>query len=158
MKLFQVISTPFYFVTFAVAAIVLLALYVFIHLIGIVQNFDVWLADLPWFNAVFLLLFSVLFGLAFSFQVYIWKSPKTCSVKKRIHGGALHSIGTVGALLIAQCPGCATFTALFLPVSAIGFLTQFSLLLNFITIGLLVFTLHYLGAFSAEEPVVITNG
>jgi len=49
--------------------------------------------------------------------------------------------------MVAQCPACASLGVLFLPVSVIGVMTQYSWLINLVGIGVLLFTVNYLGGF-----------
>jgi hypothetical protein len=147
MKLVKVLKKPRYFALAVLSSLSMLALYIYSQLLGALQNFDVWIKTIPWYNAVLLFVFTVFFGVTFSFQVFTWRQPKTCSATKKLSGTGTSSIGTIGLFFVSQCPACASFSALFLPVSAIIFLTQYSWLLTLGSIGLLVLALNYLGAF-----------
>ncbi len=125
----------------------MLGLYIYTQVLGIIENIDVWLAIIPLHNAVFLIIFTALFGATFSYQVFLWMQPKTCSVNKKIGAAGTGGIGTFGIFLVAQCPACASLSALFLPISALAFLTEFSWAINLFGIGLLLFTINYLGGF-----------
>ncbi|MBI4044724.1 MAG: hypothetical protein HY392_03370 [Candidatus Diapherotrites archaeon] len=50
-------------------------------------------------------------------------------------------------LLHLRCPACASLGSLFLPISAISVITEFSRLINLASIGLLLFNINYLGGF-----------
>ncbi|AJF59647.1 MAG: hypothetical protein QT03_C0001G0138 [archaeon GW2011_AR10] len=147
MKIVEVLKNPVHILLAVVSGIAMLGIYAYTQVLGIIGNLDIWLATIPWFNALTLVLFVALFGVTFSYQVYLWRQPKTCSLNQKISGAGASGAGTFGLFFVAQCPACASLGALFLPVSAVTILTQFSWLINILTIGLLVFTLNYLGAF-----------
>ena len=147
MNLAEVLKKPEYILLAFVSASITLVVYVYTQLLGIVQNLDVWLATIPWYNAFLLLVFIVLFVVAFSYQVFLWRQPKICSIKTKVKGTGTSSISMLGMFLVAQCPACASLGILFLPASAMFFLAQYSWLVNLISIALLLFTLNYLGAF-----------
>ncbi len=151
LKIFSVLRQPIYLALAIFSAAVMIMAYAFTQVLGNVHNVDVWLATIPTLNAIMLGVFTILFGATFSFQVHIWQLPKTCSVQQKISGAGTSSLGTMGLFLVAQCPACASLGALFLPLSATVFLTQYSWLLNVLGIGLLIFTLNHLGAFAQEE-------
>lgn len=147
MKLFNVFKKPFYLFLSVIAMIAIFVLYVYAQVIFIVQNVGVWLENVPLLNLVVVIIFSVLFGITFSYQFFLWRQPRSCSVGKKVSGAGTSSAGTIGLFLVAQCPACASLGALFLPLSAITFIGYFGWLINLVGVGLLLFTLHYLGAF-----------
>jgi len=147
MKLVDVLKKPKYFALSIVSIIILVIIYIYTQVLGIVKNIDLWFEVIPWYNAILFSIFAILFGITLSFQVFNWFAPKTCSIGKKVGSAGGSGVGTAGLFLVAQCPACASLGALFLPVSVLGFLTQFSWLINLISIGLLLFTLNYLGAF-----------
>ncbi|MEK6941241.1 MAG: hypothetical protein AABW85_00060 [archaeon] len=132
------------------SSILMLAVYVYTQLLGIIENLDVWIATITWLNGILLLIFITLFGVTFSYQVFLWRQPKTCSLNKKFSGAGASGIGTFGLFFVSQCPACASLGTLLLPISVAGFLSEFSWLLNLLSIGLLLFTLNYLGAFKKE--------
>ncbi|MDZ4256934.1 MAG: hypothetical protein U1C71_04955, partial [archaeon] len=69
----------------------------------------------------------------------------------KVTGSGISGVGTLGIFLVAQCPACASLGAFFLPVGAIAFIGQNTVWLNLLSIGLILFTLHYLGAFAPEK-------
>lgn len=147
IKLLQVLKRPGYLALALASAAAMLALYIYTQLLGILENLDVWLAVLPLHNAVLLAVFTLLFGATFAYQAYVWREAKTCSAWQKAAGTGASSSGTFGLFFVAQCPACASLGALFLPLSATAVLMQYSWLLNLAGIGLLLFTLNYLGAF-----------
>jgi len=150
MKLLQVMRNPQYLVLAVVSSLIFSFIYIYTQVLGNLHNIDVWFAVIPWYNAVLFVAFAILFGVTFSFQVYNWLQPKTCSIEKKAAAAGSSSFSTLGLFLVAQCPACASLGALFLPVSAFTFISQLSTVLNIISIALLLFTLNYLGAFKKE--------
>ena len=150
MKLLQVLRNPQYLVLAVVSSLLFSFIYMYTQVLGNLHNIDVWFAVIPWYNALLFIVFAALFGITFSFQVYNWLQPKTCSIGKKTAAASGSGIGTLGLFLVAQCPACASLGALFLPVSAFTFISQLSTVLNIISIALLLFTLNYLGAFKKE--------
>ncbi|HZX34397.1 MAG TPA: hypothetical protein VFF09_03375, partial [archaeon] len=98
--------------------------------------------------------FAALFGAAFSFQAFLWLQPKLCSIEKRAGAAGGSGLGSMGLFFVAQCPACASLGALFLPVSAITVIAQYTALINAAGIALLLFTLNYLGAFQDENEKI----
>lgn len=150
MRLSSVLQKPFYAGIATLSAILFFFVYVYTQVLGNLENVHVWIANLMTTNGILLLVFVGLFGVTMAYQLYLHHSPKICSVKKRTSGTGIHGIGTIGVFLIAQCPACASLGALFLPVSAVTFLAEHSVVLNVLSIGLLLVTLHYLGAFQTK--------
>lgn len=151
MKLGRVLRQPFYAGVGILSSMLMLGLYVYTQVLGNLANVDIWLANVPRNHALFLGVFVILFGITFAYQVYLWRQPKACSTNKKIQGGSASGIGTLGIFLIAQCPACASLGALFLPVSAISFFSEYAVELNLLSIGLLLATLYHLGAFERAK-------
>lgn len=147
VRLLNILQKRFYFGIALLASLAMLTMYIYTQVLGIVQNIDIWLASIPLINLILTIIFSFMFGTVFAYQLYLWKNPKTCPISNRLTGSGPAGIGAVGALLVAQCPACASLGTLFLPLSAITFLAQYGMYITLVSIGLLVFTLHYLGAF-----------
>ena len=150
MKIVEVLKMKGYLALAVVSSLVMSLIYVYSQVLGNIHNIDLWLTIIPWYNAILFSIFSILFGITFAYQVYLWKQPKVCAIGTKATGAGTGSIGTLGTFLIAQCPACASLGALFLPLSVTITLTKFSWLINLATIGLL-FTLRYLGAFKKSE-------
>src|SRR3990167_4962382 len=151
MKIIEVLKMKRYFVLAIFSSITISLIYVYTQVLGNIHNIDLWLTIIPWYNAILFTIFSILFGITFAYQVYLWKQPKVCAISTKAKGAGTGSIGTLGTFLIAQCPACASLGALFLPISVTVTLTKFSWLINLASIGLLLFTLRYLGAFKRSE-------
>jgi hypothetical protein len=124
MKLLEILSKKRFLAVALSAALVVLCLYVYFQLVGITGNLGVWLSNLAWYNAALLGVFCALFGATFAYQAYLWSKPSTCPIDVRMKGTVPHTASGLTALFVAQCPGCATFTALFLPASAVSFLGE----------------------------------
>ena len=139
---------PGFVVGSLVFALAMLFVYIYTQVLGNLANVDVWVANVPVLHALLLIVFAVVFGITFQYQLFLLKQPKVCSPQMKTTGTGISGIGTIGIFLIAQCPACASLGALFLPVSAVTFFTQYAVGINVLSIGLLLFTLHYLGAFT----------
>jgi len=150
MKITSVLKKPDYLALAVISSIIFVIVYVYTQLLGIIENFGVWLATIPPENGFLFIIFSVLFGITFSFQIYNWRQPKTCSLNEKVKGASSSGVGTLALFFVSQCPACASLGALFIPLSIGVYITQFSLLINAISIGLLLFTLNYLGAFKKD--------
>ena len=127
-------------------AIIIFFVYAYIQILGILENFFFWLNVTSPLYLVSLILFSILFGLTISFQVYV-KQNKICSIKEEAKGASTTGLGSIGFIFVSSCPACATLGLIFIPVSFVGVITQYSWLINLVSISLLLFTLNYLGAF-----------
>ncbi len=145
MKIIEVLKIRKYFLIAISSSAIFAAIYLYTQVLGIVQNLDIWFSIVPGINIVLFVTISLLFGVTLSFQIYIWKQPKVCSVNKTAIGTG--SAATFAGFLVAQCPACASLGALFLPSSVFLIFVKYSTLINLISIGLLLFTLNYLGAF-----------
>ncbi len=151
MRLLGVLYSPNYTIIALVSFLVMMGIYIYTQVLGNLSLVDVWLANVPPLHALLLLAFAILFGLTFAYQVYLWNSPQVCSPVLRAKGSSVSGIGTLGIFLVAQCPACASLGALFLPVGALTILAEYTVWLNILSIFLMLFTLHYLGAFLPEE-------
>ncbi len=139
-------QAPYAFLA-ALLTIGMLALYIYTQVLGNLNNVDVWMANISEGRTVLLLAFSILFGITMSYQISLWAGPRTCSLKRQAKGTGASGLSTIGIFLVAQCPACASLGALFLPLSAVTFLGQYAEWLSILSILLMIFTLHYLGAF-----------
>jgi hypothetical protein len=147
MKLIDMLKKPIYFGLFLVLSILMFFVYSYVQIIGIIENFFFWLGVSPPLYIVSLVLFSLLFGLAVSFQIFIRKETKVCKTSKGIKGAGASGVGTIGFIFVSSCPACATLGLVFIPVSFVSVIAQYNWLINLVSIGLLLFTLNYLGAF-----------
>ena len=150
IKIFEVLKIPKYLAISVISSLIMAAVYIYTQVLGIVQNIDIWLSVIPWYNAILFIVFAALFGMTLSYQIYVRSRPKICSTTKSM---GTTSTATFAGFLIAQCPACASIGALFLPVSIVGFLTIYGPVLNIIVIGLLLFTIRYLGGFEKADKM-----
>lgn len=144
IKVLRVMKMPRYFALATASAVLFAIFYVYTQVLGIVHNVDIWFANISPINFAMFLAFSVLFGITLSFQIYNWRQPKTCNIKGSTGST---SAATVISLLVAQCPACASLGAFFLPFSILSFIGRFNILFDLLSIGLLLFTINYLGGF-----------
>lgn len=148
MKVIQVLKQRKYFLIALISSLIFTGVYIYTQLLGIIQNIDIWLTVLPWYNAILFPILAILFGATLSYQIYIWKQPKkVCAINKKAKGVGLSSSASGVSFFVAQCPACASLGALFLPVSVMGVFTKFSWVINLVSIGLLLFVINYLGGF-----------
>lgn len=143
MKLLNVLKIKKYLALAILLSVLMFSIYVYTQVLFIVENIDLWFSTVPLLNLILFIAFSGIFGMAMSYQVYLWKQPKTCSIKQSTPGAA----GTLMSFLVVQCPACASLGALFLPVSAIAVLTVLSVPITLLSISLLLFTIFRLGGF-----------
>lgn len=149
MKILDVLRIRKYFLVSVFSSIIFAAVYVYTQVLGILENLDLWLTVIPWYNAVLFLIFVSLFGITFSFQLYSWKQPKVCRVNSKTIGAS--SSATLIGLFVAQCPACASLGALLLPASVFtAIFVKYSTLVNLLGVGLLLFTIHHLGGFKKQ--------
>ncbi|MBT4870203.1 MAG: hypothetical protein HON47_01360 [Candidatus Diapherotrites archaeon] len=146
MQIIEMLKIPKYLFLAIVSTIILFIIYAHIQLFGIWENFFFWLSIFSIFSIITVGLFVILFGLMLSFQIYTFKRrSKTCPIKRKQSG--IGGIGTIGFMLVAQCSACATLGIFFLPFSLVSLIVEFNWLISLISIGLLLFSLNYLGAF-----------
>jgi len=154
MKLFSVLKKPLFLALALLSAALFAAVYVYTQVLGNVHNIEVWFSVIPPLHLGLFIIFAALFGAAFSFQAFLWLQPKLCSIEKRAGAAGGSGLGSMGLFFVAQCPACASLGALFLPVSAITVIAQYTALINAAGIALLLFTLNYLGAFQDENEKI----
>ena len=150
MIVLKVLKKPEYLAIAIISIVLMTAVYIYSQVLGIIENISFWLTLIPWYNAILFATFAILFGITLSYQIYVWRQPKVCKINNKVGGAGASSSSVAGIFLVAQCPACASFGVLFLPLSAITFLTKFSWLINIIGVGLLLFTISYLGGFKRE--------
>ena len=144
MKIAKVLVMPKYSAIAAVSSLLFVAAYVYIQVLGILDNFLFWFTAVPAANLTVFIAFSVLFGTAISYQAYLRSLPKTCSLKES--ATATSSLGIAG-LFISACPACASLGIFLLPASALAFIANYVIYLNLAGIAALLFVLNYLGGF-----------
>lgn len=151
LHLIRTLSQPWYTFMAVVFAIGILLVYVYSQVLGNVQNVDVWVANLSETRAAMLIVFGILFGITLSYQISLWMGKRACPIHRQAKGTGASGLSTIGIFLVAQCPACASLGALFLPLSVVTLLGQYAEWLNIASILLMLFTLHYLGAFETSK-------
>jgi len=146
MKISEVFKNFKYVLIALFSSIVLASIYIYSQVLGIWQNVDLWFKVIPNYNLILFAVFVLLFGITVSYQIYIWRQKRICSIK----GIGTGSSATFTSFLIAQCPACASLGAFFLPLSVISFFARYGFYINLFSIVLLLFTLRYLGAFKKQ--------
>ena len=150
IKALTVLKRPRYLAIAIISTVLMAAIYIYSQVLGIIENIDLWFKIIPWYNALLFATFAILFGITLSYQIYVWRQPKTCKISNKVGSAGASSSSVTGIFLVAQCPACASLGTLFLPLSIITFLTKFSWLINLIGLGILLFTINYLGGFKRE--------
>ncbi len=144
IKIIEALKIPKFLTIAVISSLIFTAVYIYSQVLGIVENIDLWLSVIPWYNAILFPILAVLFGMAVSFQIYMRSQPKVCNIKKST--GATSGAVAAG-FFVAQCPACASLGTLLLPVSAVTALVQFGWVINLVSISLILFTINYLGGF-----------
>lgn len=147
MKVLKVLRKSNYLFLAILSSLIMAGIYIYTQVLGIIENIDLWFTVIPWYNAILFTIFVALFGITVSFQVYSWRQPKICSTSAKVKGISASSGVTFGLFMVAQCPACASLGVLFLPISVIGILAQFGWLITLFGIGVLLYTINYLGGF-----------
>lgn len=150
MRLINTLKNPKYAGIFIISAVFIFSLYVYTQVLGIVENIDIWFATAPWYNIAMLIIFSLLFGAFVSYQIYVWKSPKTCPTHKKIISSGSSGVGVITAFLTSQCAACLSLATLLLPISIVGFFITYNWVMNLLSIALILISLKHIGAFEKE--------
>lgn len=146
MKIFSAMKNPKYLALAAVSSVLFALFYIYTQVLFIVENIDLWIGVTPWYNMTLFIILAALFGTTLSFQVYSRTQPKTCRTDKKSVGAS--SSATVLSFFVAQCPACASLGALLLPSAVfVSVFVQLNSLFTLISIGLMLFTINYLGGF-----------
>ena len=151
MKVFTVLKTKKYGSIAALAATAMALIYPYIQVLlnGGLYNYFFWFEVIfaeSLLNFALYLVFSALFGIVLSLNIHNWKS-RTCSVKGSAGAGG---IGSTIAILTSQCSACLSIASLFLPVAAVGALTVYNTIFNFISIAILLLAIYLLGGFKRQ--------
>ncbi len=141
MRIITANRQPKYLLITVLATLAMLIVYPAIQSLGQVA---IWFAVIEPANLAVYVIFSILFGLLVSLQVYTKREAKACPVGKSAGFG---SVGTLAGFFIAQCPTCALLLSLFLPFPAILLVSQYNLALTLGSMALLLLGIHLLGGF-----------
>ena len=141
MKLFSINKNKNYLFITILSTIIMLAVYPFLQSFGQIY---LWFAVIDFWNLVVYIVFSILFGLMISLQVYTKREVKNCNMKNSAGTGI---IGTIATFFIAQCPSCAVLLSAFLPLGAVAFIVTYNIYLMIASIGLMLLSIHFIGGF-----------
>lgn len=148
MKITSILKNKNYLFIAIISAISMALIYPYLQVVsnGGFYNYFFWfevILNQSILNFILYLVFSVLFGLVVSINIYNWKN-KTCSIKGST--GSL-GFGSILAIFTSQCSACVSLATLFLPLSAISLLVKYNTLFNLISIGILLFSIYIVGGF-----------
>ncbi|MFH1364931.1 MAG: hypothetical protein ABIH52_04760 [Candidatus Aenigmatarchaeota archaeon] len=146
MQLIHALKQKTYFGIAVVAAVIMYYLLPYVQTLGL--HTDLWYQIIPPLHYAFFLVFVVIFGAFVSFQIYKFRGPKVCKVKKNAIGGV---IGSGFAFLVGVCPACLGFAALLLPIGVSSILAVFGPVFMVISIGLMLFSIHMNDGFKKLE-------
>ena len=150
MKVFSVVKNLEYSLAAVLSAAIMAAVYIYTQVAGNWDNVGLWINVMPWYNKILFPIFVALFGITMAYQIHLWREPKACPIGQKATGAGTSSVATVSSFLVSQCPACTSLGAALLPVGAATFLAQIGPYLNILSIGLMLFTLNYLGGFKRE--------
>jgi len=150
MKVVSVVKNLKYSLVAILSAALMTVVYIYTQVAGNWDNVGLWINVMPWYNKILFPIFVALFGITMAYQAYLWGQPKACSIGQKAGGAGTSSIATVSSFFVSQCPACTSLGAALLPVGAATFLAQIGPYLNILSIGLMLFTLHYLGGFKGD--------
>ena len=151
MKLIRILKDKNYLFIAIISAVLMTLIYPYLQVIlnGGFYNYFFWfelILSQSILNFILYLVFSILFGLVVSINIYNLKN-RTCSIKGS-SGSA--SFGSILAIFTSQCSACVSLATLFLPISAVGLLVKYNTLINLISIGILLLSIYLVGGFKKE--------
>ncbi len=144
IKLLDVLKKKTHLSIFIVATIAMLFTYPYIQSLGLIE---IWFLLITPLNLVLYIIFSVLFGLVLSMQIYVMRQPKTCSISGRVGSAGSGAVGSFIAFITVACPACFSFISLFLPFGAIAFIATYNTILLVLSLFVMVLALYLLGSF-----------
>ncbi len=140
MKILNALKTKLYLLLAIIFAVLMGFFYPYIQSFG---DIEIWFSIITPINLVLYVMFSVLFGITVSFQIYRLREHKTCCIKSVSSG----TIGSILGFLVGQCSGCVSFVSLLLPFNAVILLATYNSLFTAVSLLLLVLSLYLLRAF-----------
>lgn len=152
MRLLNVLKNRKYLTLAIISGLIMLIIFPLLQVqaSGGLQNLDLWFEVIPPLNLALVFVFSVLFGLFLSFQIFNLRS-KICSVQKRATSATGGGFAAFLGILVPACPACISIVTLILPaalgISVAGFFVKYSSLLLSGSIALLLFGIYLLGGF-----------
>jgi len=143
MQIIDAMRNKIYLGIAVAAAVFMFFFYPWVQTLGL--QTDLWYSIIPLPNLFLFLVFSAMFGLFVSYQIYRFRGPKTCKISKS--GSAAGTAGTAFGFLIGVCPACFGFASLLLPLGVVTVLVQFGPIFIAISILLMAYSLHKNEAF-----------
>jgi len=155
MKIFKILRIRKYLVIAISSSLAMLTFYPLIQTLatGGLQNLDLWFSVIPKTNLIIVFIFSILFGLLLTLQIYNF-SLKTCSVKAKSASASSGGIGAFLGILVPACPACISIATFILP-AAVGIqfvqtIVKFNTIILLISIVLMILGILILGGFKDE--------
>ena len=152
IKSIKVLKEKKYMLIFIASTLLMLVTYPYLQVLrqGGFSNYFYWFQML-WkispINFILYIIFSILFGVVISLVIHNWKDSKVCNIRGSSSGG----ISSLLALSVSQCSTCLPFASLFLPATAVGFISVNNTLINFIIVGLLIYSIYSMGGFNNQD-------
>lgn len=156
MKILKILKNKNYLLLAISSSLFMLIIYPLLqaYATGGLQNLDLWLKVIPKLNFMLVILFSILFGLLLTLQIFNLKT-KICSIKNKTVSASIGTFGTVLAFLAPACPACLSIVSLLIPaalsLSLIQFLVKFNTTVLIISNILMILGLLLLGGFKSEN-------
>ena len=101
-------------------------------------------------NTSLYVIFSLLFGLLISLQVYNLQHPKLCKDCNTKKGVSTGYFGAFGGFLVGVCPACIGLLGIILPLGTSLTLTYYGWAFMLGAVAIMVFSLYSLGGFKKE--------
>ncbi|MBI2668184.1 hypothetical protein HYX17_05460 [Candidatus Woesearchaeota archaeon] len=148
MKVITILRNKEYAFIALISAIAMVLVYPYLQVIlnGGFYNYFFWyevILNQSILNFILYLIFSILFGLVISLNIYNFRN-RACSIKGSSGSAGL---GSILAVFIPQCGACVSLTTLFLPAAAAGILIRYNSIFNLISIGILLLAVYLVGGF-----------
>ncbi|MEM4295582.1 MAG: hypothetical protein QXS91_02125 [Candidatus Anstonellales archaeon] len=164
-RILSILASPFYFIAFLIFSIAFFFFYSYFQVFGLIDNIGFWISTLNIYQLLFVFALSLLFGLSFSYQLYLLKNPICIEVKDNnketknngklvkntFHMMPLSSLSFISTLLVSTCPTCLTLAVFILPASMLTILSKYTWEINIIAISIVLFALYKNGAFDKIE-------
>ena len=148
MKLISILKIRKYGFIAIVSSLAMLLIYPYLQvaLNGGFYNYFFWFEIViaeSILNLLLYIIFSILFGVVVSLIIYNWQN-RTCDIKGSLGSGGFGSLLTI---FTSQCSACISLASLFLPGVAVGALSIYNTIFNFISIGILLLSIFLMGGF-----------
>jgi len=144
LKILKLLTNGKYILIALIASIIMLVVYPVIQTLpqGL-NNLDLWFKIIPPFNFVLYVLFSLIFGILLSLQIFNFYETRSCGIKSTSSG----LFGIVGGFIVTQCPACLSLASFILPLGATSFLVTYNVYFMLGSLFLMVLGIYFLGGF-----------